>query len=716
MRDSKKSNNNFNTNNHIHRKNSLVSRFKKSNLLIISIITVLLSVIAYLILDITATTVSTNVSKTYAENSAAIFSNNITIRVRDLENLSKNPVVINWFKNPTKKEVEDEMIEAYENFASYFGDANIWATNAKLQTQFVFDINNNYGSISKENKISKANPEDAWHYKAIDSRKNYVIHMHIDKASMEKSIWINYKVFDENNSPLGVLSISIPYEEVVGQSYISDKNLHVEYIIDPNGFIMITNDPDFSITTTNDLDNLNSVSIFSKYPSRVFQDYISKISNKTKFFTQDSPSLSFMYKDSVISVAPIVNSDWLIVKEESKGNYISINAIYWILFTFAFSLFIYSKIVNGATYTIILDPFTRLTRDINTKEFKKSSYDIEVFGSGRTDELGLIARSIISLKRDLFVQTKNLNNKVTYLRHNTDKIRRIYDVVPIAVLTFDTDFNLLSCNKNGFNLFNVRNTTQFTDNFIKTGYLKKHNTLFFERFEYAKIVGSSVSEDIIKISDKEEFWAHIQIFYLLDESGVSHYFEVFINDIQNSKENDALLTKQAYIDALTNVYNRNYFNKLLTNELDQTFNDDYDCGLLVLDIDNFKRVNDVYGHNVGDIVLAKVADVVMATKDDESYFFRWGGEEFLLFKAVTSREDMFKTAEKIREAIESVEFDQIGTITVSIGISIEEDKDYTFDTLFKRADEALYRAKRTGKNRSILYINNDYFDSKNNLL
>ncbi len=715
MSDSKKSNN-LNTNDYIQRNNSLVSRFKKSNLLIISVITILLSVIAYLILDITATTVSTNISKTYAENSASIFSNNITIRVRDLENLSNNPTVINWFKNPNKKEAKEEMIATYESFASYFGNSNIWATNAKLQTQFVFDIDNGDGVITKEKTISRTNPEDTWHYKAIESKNSYVLNLFLDKATMEKSIWINYKVFDEKESPLGVLSISIPYEEVAGQSYISDENLHVEYIISSKGFIMISNDLDFSIATNNNLNNLNNVSIFSKYPSRVFQDYLSGISKNKKFFTQDSHTLSFMYKNSVISVAPIVNSDWLIVQEELKGNYISVNAIYWILFTFAFSLFIYSKIVNGATYTIILDPFTRLTRDINTKEFKKSTYDIEVFGSGRKDELGLIARSIISLKRDLFVQTKNLNNKISYLRHNTDKIRRIYDVVPIGVLTFDTDFNLLSCNKNGLNLFNVRNTTQFTDNFIKSGYLKKHNTLFFERFEYAKIVGSSISEDVIKISDDVEFWARIQIFYLLDESGVSHYFEVFINDIQNSKENEALLTKQAYVDALTNVYNRNYFNKLLTNEFDQTFNDDYDCGLFVLDIDNFKRVNDVYGHNVGDIVLAKVADVVMETKDDDSYFFRWGGEEFLLFKAVTSRTDMFKIAERIREAIESVEFEQIGTITVSIGISIEDEKDYSFDTLFKRADEALYKAKRTGKNRSILYYNNDYFDCKNNLL
>ncbi len=700
----------------IDKNTSLIARFKKTNLLIISFIAIMLSIIAYLILDVTSTNITTNISRTYAENTSSLFSSSVTNVIRDLGNLSKHPDVQDWYKDPDDPEKLEKMIDVYSSFITYTGYPHIWATLNKTEQQYIFSSDNGEGYIASVSNISPSNPLDLWHYQTLQATTPYVLNIDIDKILMQKSVWINYKVEDDDGNVYGLLALGIPYENILEQSYLNNSHIQNEYIIDHEGKIAITNDPKYKVYTIKDIEKLNNISIFSKYPSRVFQDYISNIPRHKGFFDVDYDDISFVYKNSVISVSPIVNTNWLVVKEESKLNSISSQSIYWTLFAFISALIIYSRIINGATTSIILDPFSRLTKDIRSKNFEKSTYDVEIFGSARKDELGLISRSIIDLKRDLFVQTRSLNDKTNYLRHNTDKIRRIYEVVPIGVLVFDTDLNLLSCNRNALNLFNVKNSNQFTSKYLKNGYLKKHNSLFYERFDYAKIVGNSVSEDIIKVSDEEEFWARIQVFYLLDENSISHYYEVYIHDIQNSKENEALLTKQAYIDALTNVYNRNYFNKLLTSELENIFNDDSDCGVLILDIDNFKRVNDVYGHNVGDIVLAKVADVVTNTKSDDEYFFRWGGEEFILFKAESSRTDMFNTAELIREAIESVEFEKLGNITVSIGIALESDKDYIFDTLFKRADEALYKAKKTGKNRSILFTDDTFYDKNNNII
>ncbi len=700
----------------LEKNSSLIVRFKKTNLLIISIIALFLSIVAFLILDSTATTITTNISKTYAENAASIFSSNASKVINDVGNLTTDYRIVKWFEEPDNPEYLEDLLDVYSDFITYTGHERIWATLEGENRQYIFSSDEGRGYVASVTSISPSNPLDIWHYQTIEADTEYVLNVDVDKVLMQKSIWINYKVFSKSGEVLGLIAIGVPYDSVSDQNFIDNSNLQSEYVIDTKGHINITTDPDYKIYTIKDLEKLNNISIFSKYPSVVFQNYIDEVSDKKGFFTKEDKHFSFIYGNSVVTASPIINTNWLVVKEENKNHSITSQSIIWTLGAFIFALYIYSRIINGATNTIILDPFSRITNDIRSKNFEKSTYNVEMFGSSRKDELGLISRSIVDLKRDLFVQTKNLNTKVNHLRYNIERIRRIYDVVPIAVLIFDADINLLSCNRNALNLFGVKNMNQFTNKFIKTGYLEKNNTLFFERFDYAKIVGNSVSEDLIKISDEDEFWSHVQIFYLQDENGVAYYYEVYINDIQNAKENESLLRKQAYIDALTNVYNRNYFNKLLTSELDDVFNDDKDCGMLVLDIDNFKKVNDVYGHNVGDIVLAKVADVVMANKEEDEYFFRWGGEEFLLFKTKTSRSDMFKTGEKIRQAIESVEFEELGSITVSIGISLEDGKDYVFDTLFKRADEGLYRAKKTGKNRCVLFFDNVYYDKDNKIV
>ncbi|MEL1136301.1 GGDEF domain-containing protein [Desulfitobacterium sp. THU1] len=151
-------------------------------------------------------------------------------------------------------------------------------------------------------------------------------------------------------------------------------------------------------------------------------------------------------------------------------------------------------------------------------------------------------------------------------------------------------------------------------------------------------------------------------------------------------------------DEMTNVYNRRHFNECLKLEISKSQRYAKPFSLIIYDIDYFKRVNDKFGHDVGDCVLIELTNLVGANIRRSDLLFRIGGEEFAIL-VPESIDDALGLAEKIRGIVEGHTFKYVGEITISLGLAqyIEGD---TMDTIYKRADIALYKAKNEGRNRS----------------
>jgi diguanylate cyclase (GGDEF)-like protein len=158
------------------------------------------------------------------------------------------------------------------------------------------------------------------------------------------------------------------------------------------------------------------------------------------------------------------------------------------------------------------------------------------------------------------------------------------------------------------------------------------------------------------------------------------------------------LSLRASTDSLTRIYNRAKFDEILAHELQRASRYGHSLSLIVFDIDHFKAVNDAYGHLRGDYVLKKVVDLAQTTVRSVDYLARWGGEEFMIILPETELERAETLAKRIKEEIENYDFDTIGKITVSFGVSQFKESD-TEKTLIKRTDSALYRAKANGRNR-----------------
>ena len=157
------------------------------------------------------------------------------------------------------------------------------------------------------------------------------------------------------------------------------------------------------------------------------------------------------------------------------------------------------------------------------------------------------------------------------------------------------------------------------------------------------------------------------------------------------------LTQEVITDALTGVYNRKMFNNVIYTKVEEVRKFGFKLSLIMFDIDFFKKVNDTYGHQVGDLVLKEIAKVVNENIRQDDLFFRWGGEEFtiLLNRDLTIA---IRVAKHLRESIKKHKFEKVGSITCSFGVS-EFNSKKTLSNFIKEADDLLYLAKKKGRDR-----------------
>jgi diguanylate cyclase (GGDEF)-like protein len=160
--------------------------------------------------------------------------------------------------------------------------------------------------------------------------------------------------------------------------------------------------------------------------------------------------------------------------------------------------------------------------------------------------------------------------------------------------------------------------------------------------------------------------------------------------------------RQAVTDELTGLSNHGSFQDLLSAEVEQVRRYHHQVGLIMLDLDNFKSVNDTYGHQQGDVVLRHVARALRDTSRDADSPARYGGEEMALILPHTDLDGSYAIAERLRTAIESLRIpgpDGPLRVTASLGVAASSAGDK--DLLIAQADAALYAAKREGRNRTV---------------
>jgi len=171
-------------------------------------------------------------------------------------------------------------------------------------------------------------------------------------------------------------------------------------------------------------------------------------------------------------------------------------------------------------------------------------------------------------------------------------------------------------------------------------------------------------------------------------------------------ETNRRLHDKAVRDALTGLYNRRYLEESLDREVSRAKRSGLPIGVMIIDIDHFKRVNDTFGHAAGDAVLRAVGQHVLSLRRGEDILCRYGGEEFVLVMTHALPRAVWERAEALREGVQGLQVThgdhQIGAVTVSIGIAMLPDHGDSGQAVLQAADSALYEAKRAGRNCVVL--------------
>jgi diguanylate cyclase (GGDEF)-like protein/PAS domain S-box-containing protein len=210
--------------------------------------------------------------------------------------------------------------------------------------------------------------------------------------------------------------------------------------------------------------------------------------------------------------------------------------------------------------------------------------------------------------------------------------------------------------------------------------------------------------------DGSIFWADLSVSAIYDDDGqITHFLGVVV-DITERKQLEhqlhqanMLLQEQAIRDPLTGLHNRRYLDETLPRELQRAERQGQPVGIIMLDIDHFKRFNDTYGHDAGDTVLRAVGAFLQQHTRGADIACRYGGEEFTLVLPGASLADARQRAEELRTRVQTLVVQHGGQalekVTASLGVAIFRTHGTTADALVSTADQALYQAKRNGRNR-----------------
>jgi diguanylate cyclase (GGDEF)-like protein len=315
---------------------------------------------------------------------------------------------------------------------------------------------------------------------------------------------------------------------------------------------------------------------------------------------------------------------------------------------------------------------------------------------------GFVIKPISVRTKLLFILVKMAKEiyKDKLIKKYNDTLKLILDYVDSIILVSDGK-QILEANSSFFDFVNYETLDEF----------KKEYNCICQKF--------IVEENFLKPQYSDKIWIDVALenenakAKMLDKNGLERIFlvkptplssgsdttyVVNMTDITELEEEREDLFKKASKDALTNIFNRSSFNMFLEKQLNELKKVKEPFSMIFFDIDYFKKINDTYGHQLGDEVLKDISYITNHRLRNSDIFSRWGGEEFIIILPNTNIENSTKVAEELRKSIENFKFKIDKQVTCSFGvIEIKRVKDA--DEILKDVDKALYRAKENGRNR-----------------
>ncbi len=578
--------------------------------------------------------------------------------------------IIEWAQRENDLVARDEAVDELLQFNRMFRDGNSFIVLDQSKSIYFTDRSTTPAKLLASGHLSRDIPEDIWYFETIDSPTPYNLNIDVDRFLKTMRVWINAKIEDEGEI-LGAIGTGMYLDPFIKDIFAEHQHKGVKSII-INGYGAIQID--------SQLDNIkqNSFAPEASEKKTVFQYCeCDKCREAIKLYLA-APADRVLEFDHMtydyIALSPIENTSWHVV------TFFSMNALYSpaifipLLVIVFVGVILLAVLLNWAVQRIFVRPFELLVASIRSRE---AMQETQIYGLERKDEFGLLANSIQQMTE------------------------RLSKSVPVGMFILSQAGEFLYGNPYFLQQFLVKDIGDFQQ------LMEQQPNLFFRhRSDYLRFIQLVHQEEEIYgmeaellRQDESVFWGEIRLSKVATSPGLWRYEGILINT-QAKKDYEDQLVNLAMVDKLTGLFNRHHLEHSAQEEISRSERYGHPLTMIIFDLDLFKRVNDTWGHDVGDQVLAGTAALAKTHLRHQDILARWGGEEFAMLLPETSLAQGLQVAEKIRQAVARLEHDFAGIVTASFGVA-ERGAGGPYLDWFRRVDQALYQAKRSGRNKVV---------------
>ncbi len=663
--------------------------------------------------------------------SQSVECTNDVVKKQQLEEVQKITHLGSW-----RRDINTNLLTWSDEVYRIFGE---------IPQSFVATYERYMSYLSKEDQIALIEVIT----KAIDENQEYVFEYKINRNDgsiryIREFGQVQYNEQGEAEAIFGVVLDITDKKELQSLGYIVDNSMHEVYIFDPKTMKFTYVNKEVQRNTGYSLEEMKAmtpVDLKPEYTKKTFSLLLDQLYNGTSeylvFETLHQRKDATRYNVEIrLQLMNINNNKQFVViahditdrkqiefklqESEEKFRKISENAL--------IGVFIY----QDNKYVYVNEALENMTGYSAQEFYNMTPWDI-VIDEKKASVKEAVQKRLKGEKfpkeyNDIIVLTKN--NKYRTMRVSTQTITYNNMFAGMGTLVDVTD---LKETKEQLNL--LAKAVEQMDEMVcitdKNSVISYVNDSFIAHSGYKKIdlLGKKIGRCKSGLNEKifyEELWRTILagktfkgIFINRKKDGKIYYEEETITPIMDEEQNiknfvatsqditervqvEEKLQKLATTDSLTGIYNRYKINKELDVEIARAKRYNGSFGLAMFDIDHFKLVNDIYGHDMGDYVLKELSDTLSKYIRESDRFGRWGGEEFIVILPHIDKKHLIAFVEKFREVVASHKFGDIDHVTISVGVTVLRENDDK-KSILKRVDDALYQAKKEGRNRIVFH-------------
>jgi len=633
--------------------------------------------------------------------------------------LSQEKSIIDMALNENNKEAYKNGLATLERYRQKFHSKSYFIAFSKTGHYYYNDAKNRYKGKELVHTLNKSDKNDEWFYTTIKQKKDFNINIDKDIHVGVTNIWINYQI-KYKSKVIGVVGTGfelsnflknfVDTEQEDVYNIFVDENLAIELIRDSK-FIDYASITNFKNKTTN-------INTFIKNKEDILQlkKVIVELKNAKNANEVRTLWLNFRGEEYLVGVSYIKELGWFNLTAINAVTISAINGkeIYYVfIFLMTFGLIMVGLFINFQ----IIKPIDKLKYDM--EDIEKNGYKKHIKSIEGNDEIALLSKQFQRLLKIIAQHSEHLERivqeRTNELYEKQQFLNNILDNVEAYIFIKDLNHHYTYVNK-AMQEAMQEPLEKIIGQDISTLYDEK--TVDFIKKTDDKILvdgKKTVSEEKIHKDGLGTFYILVKKVPLYDKNGKIYALLGVSTDITERKKHEKMIKEMAYYDILTKLPNRRLLEDRLKQMLAKVKREKKHGGVMFLDMDNFKNINDTYGHDVGDMLLIEASKRYLSVIRKSDTVARLGGDEFVVAigelndNEELAKKEILEIADKIlkianeKYIIELVKDDGSKKhiefeCTSSIGITIFNSNDTSIEAILKRADKAMYEVKNTHKN------------------